>query len=81
MTGNSREGTTRPEGAKEKNRQPLPDPEICRARHVARGEAECLVENPIRCPHKLHFGNGYFCMHPERKQIVARTEREKHARK
>lgn len=52
----------------------LPDAAVCRAR--AYGDnclVNCLVSEPDACEHALQFGNAYFCCHPERVKIVART--------
>ena len=53
----------------------LPDVAICRARHSGfGGYADCLVDAPSSCRYALSFGNGCFCLNPEREGIVARTE-------
>ena len=53
----------------------LPDVAICRARHSGfGGYADCLVDAPSSSRYALSFGNGYFCLNPEREEIVVRTE-------
>ncbi|MBI5685804.1 MAG: hypothetical protein HZC54_12080 [Verrucomicrobia bacterium] len=52
----------------------MPDPDVCRARQVQADLYECLVKNPHRCRYAQAYGYGFFCRHPERKEIVARTE-------
>ena len=54
----------------------LPDTAICRAKRVGSTVelADCLVENPYRCPYALGFAYGHLCRHPEREEIIARTE-------
>jgi hypothetical protein len=57
------------------SKRALPDPEICRAKHAGFGDyVDCQVPNPDRCIYALSFGGSYFCLHPERFEIVARTE-------
>jgi hypothetical protein len=52
----------------------LPDPEICRAKAAGfDGYSDCLVDRPCECRHSLSFGNGFFCLHPQRHEIVMRT--------
>ena len=52
----------------------LPDMKICRAKdmHIP-SFADCLVENPYECEHSLRFGYGFFCYHPNRKEIIRNT--------
>ena len=53
----------------------LPDVAICRAGHAGFGDyADCLVDAPSDCPYALSFGFHYFCRHPEREEIIARTK-------
>lgn len=55
--------------------QKLPDPGICRAeRYYTTGLILCLVFKPQFCKHALDFGNAIFCCHPERREIIARTQ-------
>lgn len=51
------------------------DTASCRARRSGHAHhADCLVEQPFGCQHVLTFGSAFFCLHPERDSIVARTE-------
>lgn len=59
------------------NNRALPDPAICRGRHIKSDLVECLVELPSGCRYALPFGCGFFCLHPERIEIVQRTETKK----
>ena len=59
----------------------LPDPAICRAIQIGADLVDCLVENPSQCRYALRFGHGHFCRHPERMEIVKRTEAEKKTKK
>jgi len=53
----------------------LPDAAICRVENIVPCKLfGCLVTAPSSCPHALPFGKGYFCLHPEREQIAARTK-------
>jgi hypothetical protein len=53
----------------------LPDPAICRAKYNGLDfYPDCLVEGPFYCKHALSFGFGHYCTHPDRKEIIARTE-------
>jgi len=53
----------------------LPDPAICRAKRAGFGDyADCLVHLPVECGYALRFGEGYFCQHPQRADIIARTK-------
>ena len=57
------------------SRHPLPDPAICRAKIIIGPElVECLVAKPMRCRYAMHYGNDYFCNHPEKLKIVKRTD-------
>lgn len=56
------------------SRKLFPDLERCRARATTFGYVECQVDRPALCPYSLSFGFSYFCLHPERESIVARTE-------
>jgi hypothetical protein len=51
----------------------LPDMRICRAKPRTPELVDCLVDNPGLCPHVLSFGDSYFCKHPKRDEIIART--------
>lgn len=55
----------------------LPDLAACRALRVLPTLVECLVVKGHLCPYATPFGNGLFCEHPERDQIVARTKAER----
>jgi hypothetical protein len=53
----------------------LPSISNCRARRSGIGDfVDCLVNRPYDCEHALSFANGFFCLHPQRAEIVARTE-------
>jgi hypothetical protein len=63
------------DGSEPKLLRKLADAAICRARHAGFGNyVDCLVDLPTECKYALSFGYGYFCKHPERDQIVARTK-------
>ncbi len=52
----------------------LPDMDICRAKENGlRGYVDCLVIKPAQCRYALAFGQGYFCCHPNRRQIIQNT--------
>jgi hypothetical protein len=53
----------------------LPFSKNCRAKLIRTSTAvlECLVPPPQNCGHALKFGNAYFCFHPNRWKIAART--------
>ena len=52
----------------------LPNPAICRAKAAGFADyADCLVDQPFRCPHALGLGGGYLCQHPQRNEIILRT--------
>ncbi|GEM_PF-2135739 len=53
--------------------QHLPDPAICRAKAGVPNYPECLVDDPAHCDYSLGFGGIYFCRHPQRQEIVAKT--------
>ena len=38
------------------------------------GYADCLVDGSSDCRYALSFGFHYFCQHPEREEIIARTK-------
>jgi citrate lyase beta subunit len=47
----------------------------CRARRSGFGDyVDCLSEFSSQCQHALAFGYGKLCRHPDRFEIVARTE-------
>jgi hypothetical protein len=46
----------------------------CLARSSDIGElVSCLTANSFLCKHSLSFGNVFFCCHPQRQEIAART--------
>jgi hypothetical protein len=46
----------------------------CLARSSDIGElVSCLTANSFLCKHSLNFGNAFFCCHPQRQEIAART--------
>jgi hypothetical protein len=49
--------------------------ETCRAKLVGTSAIvlECLMPPPQDCGCALRFGNAYFCFHPNRWEIAART--------
>ena len=52
----------------------LPDPAVCRARNLGNDDLfDCLISAPYECQYALHYGDSFFCRHPERKEIAART--------
>ena len=55
-----------------KRKRKLPDPGICRTRPIedSFAYADCLVDNPIDCPHVIYFCGGYLCKHPNWKDFV-----------
>ena len=56
----------------------LPDMEICRAEDMGIAEfAKCLVEHPWECKYALSFGYGFFCWHPNHKEIARNTKASK----
>jgi len=55
--------------------QRLPDMAICRAKPAGFGDyADCLMDPAVPCQHALPFGSGRLCRHPQRLEIVARTQ-------
>ena len=54
---------------------PQPDLTQCRATPVGTPAlTDCLVpRRPLNCIYALSFGGGFFCLHPERHKIEART--------
>lgn len=55
-----------------------PDHSKCQARRSGSPQYDyCLEANPIGCKRALSFGSSYLCLHPQRHEIVARTEAEK----
>jgi hypothetical protein len=50
----------------------LPD---CRAKRIAdvTDFANCLVKTGESCPHRFAFNDFRYCVHPQRKTIIART--------
>jgi len=59
----------------------LPDPAVCRARQIHDELVECFVEQAVECKYALRYGFGWFCRHPQRHGIVARTKAEKSERR
>jgi hypothetical protein len=55
------------------NRREFPN-QSCRAKAVTADYAlvDCLTDSR-QCEYKMSFGNGFFCRHPLRKEIVKRT--------
>lgn len=62
-----------------RDKQPLPDPAVCRAQRILPTLVECLVlrPRPHSCPYATIFGSGVFCRHPDCDAILARTVAEK----
>jgi len=59
--------------------QHLPDPAICRATANVPSYPKCLVNNPAHCDYALGLGSVYFCQHPQKQEIIARTVAETQA--
>jgi len=56
----------------------LPDFAVCRARRKKKGGfAYCLVSNACACRHATRVDYDLICCHPQRDEIVTRTEAEK----
>jgi len=53
----------------EGKRPSLPDPAICRVNHHSDQDYDCLVDDPMFCPHVLRSGFGYFCRSPDREKM------------
>ena len=63
------------EGSEPKPQRKLPDVAICRAQPAGFGDyVKCLVHFPVECEYALSFGYEYFCLHPQRADIIARTK-------
>ena len=55
----------------------LPDMELCRVKNIDIEQfTVCLVNNPYNCKYALAFGDGYFCLHPNREQILQNTPKK-----
>ena len=54
----------------------VPNITDCRALRFGSDDdmAYCLREDAHRCSYALRIGSGYFCHHPRRREIVARTK-------
>jgi hypothetical protein len=53
----------------------LPDAAICQARRAdGPGMVFCLVDEPGDCKHAQRFDEAWYCLHPEREDIIARTK-------
>ena len=63
-----------PDPAKPPPPRQLPDPAVCRAKHSFENLYDCLVYLPYGCPHVLSFGFSFYCQHPDRAAIAARTK-------
>ena len=48
----------------------LPDPAICRVKQDKDKLFDCIVENPLFCPHVFGFGSRRFCYHPKRESFL-----------
>jgi hypothetical protein len=50
----------------------------CRASRLSgiEGFAECLTLCSANCKFLFTYGQGHFCTHPKREEIVARTQRQ-----
>ena len=60
----------------------LPDDDICSAMIVIPHLlVECLVLHSATCQHAKRIGGGIFCQHPRKRDIAARTEAKKRAKK
>jgi hypothetical protein len=58
-----------------------PDASKCRAVPIVDGgkNAQCITELSPKCGFSKTYGSGYFCEHPERERIIARTLAERKA--
>jgi len=71
----------KPKKSRSRKLHAIPSP-ACRAKVVTKPDlVDCLTEPPFYCQHKLHFGHGNYCRHPQRLEIAARTEAAKRAKK
>ena len=54
----------------------MPDLAFCRAMRFGQGDdmVYCMNEDADNCGYALRFGSGFFCHHPRRGEIVARTK-------
>lgn len=53
-----------------------PDINRCQALKIGFGEwVDCLMPEPQHCPHAVAFGLSFYCTHPNRAEIVARSLR------
>jgi hypothetical protein len=54
----------------------LPNLAFCRALRFGQSDdmVYCMNENADTCGYALRFGSGFFCHHPKRGEIVARTK-------
>jgi len=53
----------------------IPDISKCRAKDIGMYHfAKCLVNNPIDCVYAFPFGNGFFCQHPKREEIIKNSK-------
>jgi len=57
----------------------LPDLKVCHTKPIATiaSLADCLVDNPITCPHAVFSGKSHFCTHPQWKDFVGEVRRER----
>ena len=56
----------------------LPNLKFCRVKDIDIDQfAVCLVNTPYNCKYALAFGDGYFCMHPNREEMIQNTPKEK----
>jgi hypothetical protein len=57
------------------NQGHLPDPTICRTRHLGKGLdlSKCLVEDSDGCQFAVRFSSGVICRHPERRNFETTT--------
>jgi hypothetical protein len=50
------------------------DINTCRVRRACGELADCLAENPQCCQYAMSFGFGFLCRHPDRLEILAKSE-------
>ncbi len=51
------------------------DIQVCVARAIgATGYADCLTNMAPSCQYAMLFGYGYFCRHPQLKEIIAQAQ-------
>ena len=55
--------------------RPAPDIRVCVARAIGdTGYADCLANAASGCKHAMLFGYGYFCRHPQLKEVIEQAQ-------